>query len=265
MARGGNSAATGLRVQVDADIRTPPGARFFAWERKGVPLRVEVGARDVAAGVVTCRTRVPMQGRIDVGPGVDPLEVVAGRCTVAAGPHLPAAIHALLRAVQVEMHRAAAARMAGNLQGAASWRDIEGIAAAHSSAHAATDDAHEEEHGEGGQGAHAAAGGSPSSAPGGTGAAASASGAAPALQPHPWIVAPLADDPAVDARLKALKLTVRCFPSGDPARASTATWRGLLPGVLGANAALEAAAQGAGTCAVTGQPGGRLAIIARAF
>jgi prolyl-tRNA synthetase len=37
-----------LRVHVDARDNLSPGAKYFDWERKGVPLRVEVGPRDVA-------------------------------------------------------------------------------------------------------------------------------------------------------------------------------------------------------------------------
>ncbi|MDF1663173.1 MAG: proline--tRNA ligase [Planctomycetota bacterium] len=39
-----------LRVKVDNREALRPGPKFFEWERKGVPLRVEVGMRDVAAG-----------------------------------------------------------------------------------------------------------------------------------------------------------------------------------------------------------------------
>ena len=41
-----------VRVKLDErDIR--PGAKFFEWEQRGVPLRVELGPRDLADGVVT--------------------------------------------------------------------------------------------------------------------------------------------------------------------------------------------------------------------
>lgn len=35
------------RVLVDADEKETPGAKFYKWELKGVPLRIEVGPRDV--------------------------------------------------------------------------------------------------------------------------------------------------------------------------------------------------------------------------
>jgi prolyl-tRNA synthetase len=45
--------AAGVRVRVDDRDEHRPGFKFNEWELKGVPLRIEVGARDLAAGVVT--------------------------------------------------------------------------------------------------------------------------------------------------------------------------------------------------------------------
>lgn len=42
----------GLRIHVD-DRELRPGNKFFDWEMKGVPLRIEVGPRDIEAGRVT--------------------------------------------------------------------------------------------------------------------------------------------------------------------------------------------------------------------
>jgi prolyl-tRNA synthetase len=48
--------AAGLRVKVDQrDLR--PGAKYYYWEMRGVPLRLEVGPRDLDAGQVTAVTR----------------------------------------------------------------------------------------------------------------------------------------------------------------------------------------------------------------
>ncbi len=48
--------ASGLRVKVDRrDLR--PGAKYYYWEMRGVPLRLEVGPRDLDAGQVTAVTR----------------------------------------------------------------------------------------------------------------------------------------------------------------------------------------------------------------
>ena len=42
--------AAGIRVRVDRDAEHTPGWKFNEWELKGVPVRIEVGPRDVAAG-----------------------------------------------------------------------------------------------------------------------------------------------------------------------------------------------------------------------
>jgi prolyl-tRNA synthetase len=49
-------ARAGVRVQLDARENMKPGAKYFEWEAKGVPVRLEIGPRDVAAGqVMTAR------------------------------------------------------------------------------------------------------------------------------------------------------------------------------------------------------------------
>jgi prolyl-tRNA synthetase len=39
-----------VRVKVDERFEMRPGAKYFEWERKGVPLRLEIGPRDVKSG-----------------------------------------------------------------------------------------------------------------------------------------------------------------------------------------------------------------------
>lgn len=46
-------AGDGVRVEFDARVDTSFGRRSVDWELKGVPLRIEVGPRDLANGVVT--------------------------------------------------------------------------------------------------------------------------------------------------------------------------------------------------------------------
>ena len=50
-------AAAGVRVQLDAQVATAFGRRATDWELKGVPLRIEVGPRDLAEGRVTVARR----------------------------------------------------------------------------------------------------------------------------------------------------------------------------------------------------------------
>jgi prolyl-tRNA synthetase len=42
----------GVRVRVDDRDHVRPGAKFFEWELKGAPIRMELGTRDLAAGIV---------------------------------------------------------------------------------------------------------------------------------------------------------------------------------------------------------------------
>ena len=42
--------AQGLTVKVDDRDNMKPGEKYYEWERKGVPLRIEIGPRDVADG-----------------------------------------------------------------------------------------------------------------------------------------------------------------------------------------------------------------------
>jgi len=46
-------AEAGVRVKLDDRVETPFGRRVVDWELKGVPVRVEVGPRDLDAGTVT--------------------------------------------------------------------------------------------------------------------------------------------------------------------------------------------------------------------
>jgi prolyl-tRNA synthetase len=49
--------AAGVRVHVDARDGLKPGAKYYEWEGRGVPLRLEIGPRDVASGTVMLARR----------------------------------------------------------------------------------------------------------------------------------------------------------------------------------------------------------------
>jgi len=51
-------AATGARVRLDARDQHRPGYKFAEWELKGVPVRIELGPRDVAAGQAILASRL---------------------------------------------------------------------------------------------------------------------------------------------------------------------------------------------------------------
>jgi prolyl-tRNA synthetase len=53
----GELRAAGVRVRVDDRPEYRPGFKFNEWELKGVPLRIELGVRDLAAAAVTVARR----------------------------------------------------------------------------------------------------------------------------------------------------------------------------------------------------------------
>lgn len=48
----------GIRVQVDDDEHETPGAKFYKWELRGIPLRIEIGQRDIQANKVVISSRI---------------------------------------------------------------------------------------------------------------------------------------------------------------------------------------------------------------
>ncbi|HEX4575182.1 MAG TPA: His/Gly/Thr/Pro-type tRNA ligase C-terminal domain-containing protein, partial [Gemmatimonadales bacterium] len=74
----------GVRVELDSRDSLKPGAKYFAWEAKGVPLRLEIGPRDVAAGQV-------MTARRTGGKAPAPLAGI-GATVVAALAEIQAAL-----------------------------------------------------------------------------------------------------------------------------------------------------------------------------
>ncbi len=65
--------ATGLRVHVDSREGIKPGAKYYEWEGRGVPFRLEIGPRDLANGTTMMarrtgggKTSLPLAGLADV-------------------------------------------------------------------------------------------------------------------------------------------------------------------------------------------------------
>ena len=48
----------GLAVELDDRDEMKPGAKYYEWERKGVPLRIEIGPRDLQSQSVMCKLRI---------------------------------------------------------------------------------------------------------------------------------------------------------------------------------------------------------------
>jgi prolyl-tRNA synthetase len=265
-----------LRVSVDEDLRTPPGARFYALERSGCPLRIEIGKKDMAAGVVTVKPRIPLDPRAvdlsflpraaleaaletppaapskkaggskDTGSNATNVNSgLVGRVALPKDSSLPATITKLLEAMHNQLRHNALERMKTNVVFVRSYEEIERRCDEYEAKLPAQDD----------QDAGSAVASSPSSASTPTPPA--------TITMHPWLIAHLWDDPSVDAKLKERKLTVRCFPMVTEDSSST-TWQQLLDSVAkkdNEGKALPAT----GKCVVTGKEGCRLAIIGRAF
>ena len=83
----------GVRADADHRRHLSPGAKFFEWERKGVPMRLEVGPRDVARGEVVVVRRVTAEGepRKEAVPEAQALAEIAGRLEALQGQLLHAA------------------------------------------------------------------------------------------------------------------------------------------------------------------------------
>jgi len=53
---------SGVRVKVDDRDHLNPGAKYYEWERKGVPFRIEVGPKDLEKGSLAIARRVIPEG-----------------------------------------------------------------------------------------------------------------------------------------------------------------------------------------------------------
>jgi prolyl-tRNA synthetase len=84
-----------VRVRVDDRPEYRPGFKFNEWELKGVPVRIEIGARDLAANGVTVARR-------DNG---DKEQIPLARATVAVGETLEDVQSSLFQAARDEQER----------------------------------------------------------------------------------------------------------------------------------------------------------------
>lgn len=101
----------GIRVRLDARDTVNPGAKFYEWERKGVPLRLELGPRDLEAGHAMLVRRSP-------SPGID-------RKTALVLNEIPALLPGLLEEIQAGMFNDACVRREANSRrGFASYEEF---------------------------------------------------------------------------------------------------------------------------------------------
>ncbi len=87
--------AAGVRVRVDDRPEHRPGFKFNEWELKGVPLRIEIGGRDLAAAAVTVVRR-------DSG---ERQQIPLGRVSAAIGALLADVQASLFQSARDEMER----------------------------------------------------------------------------------------------------------------------------------------------------------------
>ncbi len=93
-------------VRADVDLRNlRPGAKFYEWERKGVPLRLELGLEEIEGGYVTlCRRDTGRRRKVK-------REEAAERVSAA------------LRRIQADMFRRAQKELRENIHTASSYED----------------------------------------------------------------------------------------------------------------------------------------------
>ena len=73
--------AQGVRVKIDSRDFLSPGKKYYEWERKGVPLRMEVGPRDIESGQVALakRLRAEDEPRKEFIPEAEALATIGDR------------------------------------------------------------------------------------------------------------------------------------------------------------------------------------------
>ncbi len=105
----GELAKANIRVTLDEREGSSPGWKFNDWEMKGVPLRVELGPKDVAkqAAVLARRDRPGREGKVSA-PLAD----------------LPVTIERLLAEIQQALHDKALAFRKANTQDAKTYEDL---------------------------------------------------------------------------------------------------------------------------------------------
>jgi prolyl-tRNA synthetase len=99
----------GLRVQIDAREEATPGWKFSEYEMRGIPLRIEIGPRDVKNGQAVCVRRDLKTKQLI------PLAELAGR------------VPALLDEIQAVLFDQAKTFLSSNTHPAETYADFKGI------------------------------------------------------------------------------------------------------------------------------------------
>lgn len=106
-----------IRVRVDWRDDVTPGYKFNDWEQRGVPIRLEVGPRDVASGTVVLVERLSAT------------DDAKAKASVSVD-HLPADIAARLERLQASLLERATAVQRANTRWVASWGELVDVGAA---------------------------------------------------------------------------------------------------------------------------------------
>jgi prolyl-tRNA synthetase len=101
--------AKGISVKVDLREGQSPGAKFFHWERRGVPVVLELGPRDLASNNIVMKRRD------------------TGTKEIVAQGEIAGKLQATLAQMQSELHNAAKQRLKSNTMLANSMDEVESI------------------------------------------------------------------------------------------------------------------------------------------
>lgn len=99
--------AMGVTVAVDDRENMRPGAKYFEWERKGVPLRMEVGPKDAAKSAVFAARRIGGK-----------------KVSVPVDEEFEAVTRSTLDSIQTEMLESARGRLAKRMRRVATYADM---------------------------------------------------------------------------------------------------------------------------------------------
>ncbi|MDE2772429.1 MAG: proline--tRNA ligase [Gemmatimonadota bacterium] len=104
-------ADQGVRAKVDRRSHLSPGAKFYEWERKGVPFRMELGPRDLDKEQVVLVRRIPLEdGR---------------KKEFLSQPHAVATLPDRLESLQRDLFRRATVRREENsYRGVSEWDEM---------------------------------------------------------------------------------------------------------------------------------------------
>ncbi len=99
--------AAGVRVKLDDRDSLSPGAKFFDWETKGVPLRMELGPKDVQNNSVVIVPRISLDSEEPAKPG-------RKQKLFIARAELAGRVRSLLEQLQTQLFENAMARREAN-------------------------------------------------------------------------------------------------------------------------------------------------------